>query len=398
MDGPRLDALTRSLIGLTAHASRRAGLRLLVAGALPSTLNWMPILDAGAKKNKKKKSKKQAAFCLDGQTLTIAQSKKKVRQLRQRGATPGACQGSPPPPPPTSPPPVCTPTCPSTICGGDDGCGGACGCAAGSVCYGGICQACTIACPTDNHVCDGTALKTTLAAATGGTIFVCPGRYIGNFEPGSVTIIGAGDGDDPSTSTILDANGSGRVLLIASGKAVTLQGIRMQGGAAAGTGGGVRNEGSLSLAACTVTGNEATSGAGGIFSVGALTLTRCRVTSNKSTKYGGGIGVYGGTTTLARSVVSQNEARNAGGGIDAAAGTVRVTDSSQITRNSAGKGAGIYAGGAVELDASSSVTDNTATSTPSGIVQYLDGFVTLNGATVSGNTPLPQCSDGIGCP
>ena len=195
----------------------------------------------------------------------------------------------------------------------------------------------------------------------GGTVYVCPGRYVGTYNPGSGSIIGAGDGDDPATSTILDANRNGRVMRIESGRTVSLHGLRLTGGfddSVTASGGGVMNDGGLTMTDCTITGNETPIGTGGgLITYGPLTLTRCQVTENTAF-YGGGIYAVSGTITLVRSVVSQNKSTNLGGGIAVYGGTLHVNDGSSVTDNTAADGGGIYrAGGTVTLN-DAQVTDN----------------------------------------
>lgn len=377
MDDRRFAALARVL----GHVQPRRALLPLARGLLAAP--WLGFVPTAAKKKKNKKS----TLCLDGQTIKA--SKKKKKKLIKSGATPGACS-------------ACAPICSGTACGGDDGCGGICGCAAGSLCHGGVCQACNVTCTGDGAAC-GDALKPLLNG--GGTVFACPGRYVGNFEitAANVSLIGAGAGKDPATSTILDANGSGLVLAVYNNVNAVLHGLRITGGnAGSEPAGGIFNGGALAMTACTVSANRAKAG-GGITQLfdatGPLTLTDCDVSGNTATEViaeGGGIKFFHATQklTLSNCIVSGNTATGLGGGL-AIVGAQATIEGTSITGNNALRGGGIVLGGStVTLDSASSITENTATNLGGGI--FLDsGSVQLNGANLSGNTP-DDCG-GAGC-
>ena len=148
----------------------------------------------------------------------------------------------------------------------------------------------------------------------GATIVVCPGRYPqANITVNkSITIVGAGDGENEASDTILDAGGAGLVALVDVGVTATLRGLRITGGSREDQGGGMFHQGaSLEMIDCTVIGNTSHDFAGGGFYVngGALTLTRCHVTAN-SAGDGGGIYNNNGVVTLDESTVIENEPNN----------------------------------------------------------------------------------------
>ncbi len=91
-------------------------------------------------------------------------------------------------------------------------------------------------------------------------------------------------------------------------------GVAWNGSNYYGQGGGILNFGTLTVSGCTVTGNSATFGGGGIANElgGTMTISGCTVSHNDST-YDNGIGGYGGggiyndgTMTLSGSSVIQN--------------------------------------------------------------------------------------------
>jgi len=210
-------------------------------------------------------------------------------------------------------------------------------------------------------------------------------------------------------STVADlaisGNDQSRVVEISTGVTTTLKRIIIRNGKNDdGTGGGIYNRGSLTLAYSTVASNKASYG-GGIYNDNAsLELTGSTV-SNNTANIGGGIGSTSSTLKLAGSTVANNTAKsNDGGGIIIASGTLILTNST-VTGNTALSGGGIanYSGAAsltscTILGNTSSgianygiltmtdcmVSSNTSVSNAGGI--YNKGLMTLIRSTVSGNT------------
>ena len=239
-------------------------------------------------------------------------------------------------------------------------------CGANTLCLSdGSCHACTVTCPAGT--CAGTQLQAALTA--GGTIYVCPGRYTGNFNTfANYALIGAGDGSNEASNTILDALNSGRALT---------------NGAKSG-----------SLARVRLTGAEVTSSfGGGIYHVpsnpsGTLTMTECTVADNVNLNTGMGAGVYNqGTLNMTRCTVTENEGSNAGGGLHTIS-TLSMTNC-QITNNRAGTdGGGIRISGGTAILDGCTVSGNTAGTTAGGVSKASAATLTLlNGTTISGNNP-----------
>jgi hypothetical protein len=140
-----------------------------------------------------------------------------------------------------------------------------------------------------------------------------------------VTIQGPGAG-----LLAIDANSLGRAFVITPGAHVTISGLKIEDGDGNeypysnegvgfiydpspydNYGGGVLNEGTLTLSGCTVTGNRADlggtiGGGGGVANFGTMTMSGCTVTGN-SAPFGGGV-YNNGTLTLIGSTVTQNTA------------------------------------------------------------------------------------------
>jgi hypothetical protein len=231
---------------------------------------------------------------------------------------------------------------------------------------------------------------------TGGTIYVCPGRYGGNFSiTKPTTLIGAGSGDDPATSTILDGRLAGRVVDVpAAAGAVTLRSLRITRGAVdTATGGGIQSAADLQIDRCAVVGNRAKHSAGILTSTstGRLRLSNSTVSQNTADQTGGGVAIHSAQASfITDSVITDNNTLHLGGaGIDNISTTVTITRS-EITLNRADtNGGGIFnQTGTLILDASTRITGNSARPALNGGGIYNNGgTVQLNGATVSGNTP-----------
>ena len=132
-----------------------------------------------------------------------------------------------------------------------------------------------------------------------------------NKAAGAVTLSGAG-----ARTTIVDANAVDRVMRVSSGTTATVERVTVRGGHGATVGGGILNEGSLTLNESTVTGNTGHDG-GGIGNNGSLWVTASTLTGN-SAYYGGGLYFQpltssGGTTRLTNVTVSGNQAEYGGG-------------------------------------------------------------------------------------
>ena len=199
-----------------------------------------------------------------------------------------------------------------------------------------------------------------------------------------IAISGAG-----ATTTIIDANQIDRVLSVATGRTANISGVTLRNGAVPGTrGGGISNQGTLTLSHSTVSGNSGANFGGGVYNSGTLTLSNSTLSVNISegsgggvendgtlavnsstvsgnnTGYGGGIeNRDGGTTSFSLSTLSGNHAASYGGGIDNS-GSADVSQST-ISGNSAGYGGGIYNGPGFVGNASMDVTNSTISSNSS---------------------------------
>ncbi|MFN8661619.1 MAG: hypothetical protein U0075_06985 [Thermomicrobiales bacterium] len=353
MDDGQFDVLTRAL---TMSSRRRAfqsitGVAVGLAGFAQPT--WA-------------KTKKKSTLCFNGQTVK-ASSKKKKKLIKQ-GATPGACGG------------------PAT-CAANAECG------TGAICVAGVCQPCAVTCDGNGNAC-GSALNARLAK--GGTVYICPGRYIGFFTSNAVTMVGAGMGEDPATNTILDGSDSGRTLSISDGATVSLSRLRItRGNAGSSPGGGIfAKGGDLTIDNCAIEKNRADSGGGIHVKDGRLTMRNTSVAENTGTISGGGIQLLTGfASTIASSRITGNRSPSTswgmGGGLRVYENTLTITDT-EISGNSAmNEGGGIYVyNSTLKLNSGTRVASNSVSPgrTGGGIYSF-NADLQLGGATIIGNTP-----------
>ena len=219
---------------------------------------------------------------------------------------------------------------------------------------GNNCTAPTTACKTIGHAIS--------IASSGDSIKVAAATYNENLTVGiSLTVIGSG-----APTTIVDGGGVGTVITISSGVQVTLSSLTIRNGHALNEGGGISNQGVLTINKSTISGNSATSQSctafvcgeegGGIFNLGKLTINNSTVAGNTvwiTCSYGHGCfaaggGIYNaGTLNVRSSTITANSATSLsgyGGGIYNSFGTVTVS-SSTISENNVvqlGSSGGIY--------------------------------------------------------
>jgi hypothetical protein len=122
----------------------------------------------------------------------------------------------------------------------------------------------------------------------------------------------AGPGD---TLVRIDAGQTGRVLYLAAGITVEVSGVTLSGGSAT-KGGGIYNNGDLTLRNMTLTDNESEpiggpAFGGGVYSVGKLLIDTSQIVGNRATApdfYSFGAGIYNeGDLTVINSNVTGNE-------------------------------------------------------------------------------------------
>jgi len=157
--------------------------------------------------------------------------------------------------------------------------------------------------------------------------------------PHTITLRGAG------RNPTLDGQGNpGSVVTVQAESTAVIRGLKITrgtgalsaitGGGDVGSGGGIHNDGTLTVRSSRVTANTATGGGGGIFSTGPLTVINSRIDANSVSGIGGGIAAHA-TLTVRGSRFAGNIGY-AGGGIAitaSAPGVLASVSDSQVQTN-----------------------------------------------------------------
>jgi predicted outer membrane repeat protein len=239
------------------------------------------------------------------------------------------------------------------------------------------------------HRGDTIAFASSLA---GQTITLTSGEL---FLKQDVTIAGPGTG--PVT---ISGNNASRVFELSSKTKpqVTLSGLTISDGYAPGpfgystdNGGGILNEGMLTVRNCILSHNSAPIGAGILNDSGAtLTIVSSALTGNsgrdeRGSGMGGGIANFG-TLVVHGSTFSYNSVSGTGGAIYTITGAVTIDGQSILSHNSADAGGAI--GGSVGLNRALTISDSTLSdnSARSGAAITFAGTLALNRCTLEGNS------------
>jgi uncharacterized repeat protein (TIGR01451 family) len=191
----------------------------------------------------------------------------------------------------------------------------------------------------------------------------------------------------------VNGNHASRVFNISTGVEVTISGLTITNGFSLSDGGGILNDGSVTIINSTLSGNTALnlSDGGGIYNDGSLRITNSTLGVNTAHSSGGGIYSNGGSVTITNSTLSINAAFADGGGIYSNGGSVTITNStlsgnSAVFGGGAGNGGGIYnAGGSVTIT-NSTISGSAGPGNGGGIFNF--GSVTITNSTLSGNSAL----------
>lgn len=163
--------------------------------------------------------------------------------------------------------------------------------------------------------------------------------YRGLELKGNVTIVGPG-------ASALSVQGAGAgsdfsVFTVDAGVNATISALTVTLGRVLTNGGGINNQGTLTLTDCAIAGNSSANQGGGIYSTTTLTLTNCNITHNEAGGSGGGLYANSGTTYVTGGSFARNKAGFQGGGIEADSGTMTITDTSVTDNMAATSGGGI---------------------------------------------------------
>ena len=261
-----------------------------------------------------------------------------------------------------------------------------------------------------------------------GTVNVADGTYYEHLIIAkSVNLLG-----QSQTGTIIDGNNIGRPITINPDIIVTISKFTIKNGNSP-DGGGINNNGDLTITDTTITNNTATAiegyaYGGGIYNHGNLTITNSIISENTvigGTAYGGGIysddNLIINNSTITGNAATSTDGYADGGGISNEFGIITINNSSIIGNVATGDsvygggishsfigtltinnsiiignvatGGSVYGGGISNWGATitinnSSIKDNTVTGTweASGGGIYNNGDLIVNKSSITGNT------------
>ena len=234
-------------------------------------------------------------------------------------------------------------------------------------------------------------------ALASDTIYVATGTYTGSGEEAalidkSVTLSGGWNIAfiGQTGSSVLDGQGLRRAARVPSGVTASFDRFTFQNGAAPGaSGGGIYNEGILTLTNCLVTKNAAYGSGGGIFNLKTLVMTKCTLSENSANAGGGGLYTWDTASIDATAIVKNiggapGWSGGGGGGIDAS-GTLTIKNSSITGNHLEGSfyGGGIHNYSNLKIE-NSTISDNYGYN-GSGIYHSW-GELHLASVTISGNS------------
>jgi uncharacterized repeat protein (TIGR01451 family)/CSLREA domain-containing protein len=255
-------------------------------------------------------------------------------------------------------------------------------------------------CATSGGVCTlRAAIEEANALAACGTINI---DFI--IGPATITLNGGqltinhdvninGPAGNPVTVT---GNNTSRVFTVNSGKTASISNLTISGGKeAADDGGAIRNNGTLTLKAVTLSGNAAING-GAIRSDGGLVLINTTISGNLATGDGGGLYNANNQATLTNVTVAYNRANSdsnvsgTGGGISIAGGNV-LLHNTIVTDNYNGGSPSTTAddiGGLVDSSSSYDLVGNASGGLTNGVNHNQTGVATaLLGALMNNGGP-----------
>lgn len=205
----------------------------------------------------------------------------------------------------------------------------------------------------------------------------------------------------------LTINGGGNVRVLSTtgssaGAAISISGMTLTGGKAAGGAGILIGDEAVSLTNCIVTGNTSTLDGGGIYvtsAAGSLNLQGCTVSNNSTSGSGidgGGIAFQlAGSMVMNNTTVSGNTSADSGGGVYFRNGGQFSITNSTISGNAGGSttvsiGGGLYFFGTASgplLIQNSTVSSNTIGGAGGGIVlANFTGALSVQNSTVAFNS------------
>ncbi|MCF7732297.1 MAG: DUF1573 domain-containing protein [Akkermansiaceae bacterium] len=192
---------------------------------------------------------------------------------------------------------------------------------------------------------------------------------------------------DSSTFSLNAADGDGGAILNGLGGSLDLIESMLAGNSAAGSGGGISNEGEVMLNDSSITGNAAALNGGGVRHIsGSLALTTGTISQNTAGQAGGGIW-SGATANVVDSTIAGNTAAN-GGGVRHAGGSLTLTSATVADNQSSGDGGGITSSSGNLALSAVTISGNRAAASGGGLWENPAGSLRLANVLLAGNRAM----------
>ncbi|GET43525.1 DUF4347 domain-containing protein [Microseira wollei] len=205
----------------------------------------------------------------------------------------------------------------------------------------------------------------------------------------NTTILGTG-----ANNLTISGNNASRVLEINSGVTATLQDLTIaNGNAGLAEGGGINNQGNLTLNNSSLNSNYAHTQGAAIWNNSILTVNNSKFQGNSTDTYngpggggaGGGIFNSGGTVTVNNSTFTEAAVRDGGGIFNHNGGNLTV-NSSTFSNSQSNGGGGIFNALGTATINNSTISGNRAYGWGAGLWNAPGSTMTLSNSTVSGNS------------
>jgi predicted outer membrane repeat protein len=216
------------------------------------------------------------------------------------------------------------------------------------------------------------------ATKPGDTISLAPGTY--KDTPitinKNITLIGG-----TQSNTIIDGQQVTSCIRIQPGITATITNLTIKNGKSDSSGGGISNDGILTLKTSTITDNGANHG-GAIYNNGTMTITGVTIKNNSAHTSGGGIYSLG-TLTIENSTITNNTAREIRGGGIYNDGVMTIMVGTIKNNSAAQNGGGIDNNGILTIE-DSTITKNIAGNSGGGI--FNTNLLYVYGSNITYNT------------
>ncbi len=184
----------------------------------------------------------------------------------------------------------------------------------------------------------------------------------------------------------VDAAGASRVFEVSAGVTASISGLTVSGGHAD-EGGGINNQGTLTINHAAIVGNSAVRWGGGISSwLGTTRINNTTVAQNSADVWGGGIADYSGHMLLTNSAIFGNSAGVFGGGLYGSLGEITANNVT-FSENSADMGGALCVFGVLTAATltNTTVSGNSARLEGGGVYALM-GTPVLHNSIVAGNS------------